>query len=163
MLTEYLGRVKTKLPMKTVLLVQVAATLFMTGVIWMVQVVHYPLFSSVGIEEFGSYHRAHSRLITYVVFPAMAVELVTSIMLVTKAPPGVFTALAWFGLALVAVIWLSTAVLQVPHHNRLATGFSPETHSALVAGNWLRTVAWSARSVVVIWMLSALMRGAPQQ
>jgi hypothetical protein len=42
------------------MLVHVGATLFMVGVIWFVQVVHYPLFSRVGLEKFSLYSEAHS-------------------------------------------------------------------------------------------------------
>jgi hypothetical protein len=59
--------------MKYVLLAHLAATLFMIGVIWFVQVVHYPLFSRVGPEKFSLYSEAHSRLTTYVVGPPMLV------------------------------------------------------------------------------------------
>ncbi len=149
--------------MKTLLFINLAATLFMTGLIWMVQVVHYPLFADVGTEEFGAYHRAHNRLITLVVFPAMVVELVTAILLVTRMPEGTPTALAWVGLALVALIWLSTVFVQVPHHSQLASGFSESIHRSLVAGNWIRTAAWSVRSVVVFWLLVALTRAVSPQ
>jgi hypothetical protein len=53
--------------MKYVLLLQAAATLFMTGVIWFVQVVHYPLMARVGAAGFPDYEAAHARLTGYVV------------------------------------------------------------------------------------------------
>ena len=56
------------------MLVHVGATLFMVGVIWFVQVVHYPLFSRAGLEKVSLYSEAHSRLTTYVVGPPMLVE-----------------------------------------------------------------------------------------
>ena len=46
------------------LLAQTAATLFMTGVIWIVQTVHYPLFARVGRDEFREYARTRSFLLT---------------------------------------------------------------------------------------------------
>ena len=39
-------------------IVHVLATWFMTGVIWFVQVVHYPLMARVGAEGFAAYERA---------------------------------------------------------------------------------------------------------
>ena len=51
------------------MLANLGATLFMVGVIWFVQVVHYLLFSLVGGEGFALYSEAHSRLTTYVVGP----------------------------------------------------------------------------------------------
>ena len=39
------------------------------------------------------------------------------------------------GLALVAVIWASTATLQVPRHRELLHGFDPGSHRRLLAGS----------------------------
>ena len=62
--------------------------------------------------------------------------------------------LAIAGISLVAVIWLSTAFIQVPCHNRLVDGFDEEAHSRLVGSNWIRTVAWTIRGVLSLAMLS---------
>ncbi len=124
--------------MKYVLLAHLAATLFMVGVIWFVQVVHYPLFSRVGPEKFSLYLEAHSRLTTYVVGPPMLVEAATALLLVFRRPNGMSLAAALIGLSLLAVVWLSTALLQVPRHTALGSGFDRR--------------AWSGRGVLVLWM-----------
>ena len=56
----------------------------------------------------------------------------------------------WMGLFLLLVIWLSTALLQVPCHNRLVNGFDPKIHHRLVKTNWIRTVAWSLRAIIAL-------------
>ena len=38
------------------------ASLFMTGVIWFVQIVHYPLFANVSRSAFAEYERRHANL-----------------------------------------------------------------------------------------------------
>ena len=136
------------------LLVNAFATIFMTGLIWFVQVVHYPLFARVGSTEFPAYSRAHQTLTTLVVGPPMLVEALTAALLVVVRPTGVSAALSWVGLALVAVIWLSTAALQVPSHAKLVQGFDPAIGSFLVQTNWIRTVAWTARGVLVLAMIA---------
>jgi hypothetical protein len=133
------------------LLANAAATLFMTGVTWFVQVVHYPLFAAVGRERFGDYHEAHSRLTTFVVLPPMAVELGTSFALVFERPDGVGLAAAVAGALLALVTWLSTALIQVPQHRHL----SPDGVRQLVTGSWLRTIAWTAHSALILAMLAA--------
>ena len=138
--------------MKYILLAHLAATLFMVGVIWFVQVVHYPLFSRVGPEKFSLYSEAHSRLTTYVVGPPMLVEALTALLLVFQRPEGVPLAAALIGLALVVAVWLTTALLQVPRHTTLGSGFDRRAWSGLVLSNWVRTVAWSARGGLVLWM-----------
>ena len=126
----------------------------MTGLIWFVQIVHYPLMRRVGVEAFAGYAGAHARLTSWVVGPPMLIEAATSLTMVFRPPVGVSAGLAWSGLALVAAIWISTATLQVPQHRRLATGFEPSAHRSLVLTNWIRVLAWSLRAVLVLYWLS---------
>ena len=136
------------------LLSQAAATLFMTGVIWIVQAVHYPLFALVGRDGFGEYAREHQRRITPVVAVAMPVEAVTAVLLLFATPAGVETGLLALGAILLLPIWLSTALLQVPAHHRLSSGFDERAAARLVQTNWLRTALWSARSALILVVLA---------
>lgn len=141
-------------PTEAVMVAQALATAVMTGVIWTVQVVHYPLFLRVPAEAFPEYERAHMRRIGCIVGPAMAVELVCAGFIAAQPERvGVSVALAWSGLALVGVVWILTATVQGPLHQRLAEGKDDRRIRVLVASNWVRTVAWSARMVVVVLML----------
>lgn len=134
-------------------LANLMATLYMTGVIWFVQVVHYPLFERVGTPQFAQYEQRHAALTTWVVAPAMLLEAATALLLVWFRPTGVPAWQAWAGAALVALLWLSTAMIQVPCHNRLSQGFDPAVHQRLIASNWLRTVVWSLRSLLAAGMV----------
>ncbi|MCX6592212.1 MAG: hypothetical protein NTZ56_11865 [Acidobacteria bacterium] len=135
-------------------LANLASTLFMTGLIWLIQLVHYPLFAQVGRDEFVNYEDMHRRMITPVVGPVMLLELVTTMGLLVKRPETMPTWAAWTGFGLAAVIWLSTALLQVPEHGVLSNGFNAAAHQRLVSTNWLRTVAWSLRSLLMLWCVS---------
>lgn len=126
------------------LLAHLAATLFMTGVIWFVQVVHYPLMARVGTAGFAAYEMEHQRRATWVVLPAMILELTAAIGIAVVVPGELPT----IGLGLLAVIWSSTFLIQVPCHERLRQGFDPVVHRRLVISNWLRTAAWSVRTGV---------------
>jgi hypothetical protein len=139
--------------MALLLLAHTGATLFMVGVIWFVQVVHYPLFARVGPSSFSTYSVRHTRLTGLVVGPPMLLEAGTAVALVVWNPPGVWVFLLWAGLSLVAGIWLSTALLQAPRHTTLGGGFDPAVHRFLVTSNWLRTVLWSLRGLVALCIL----------
>jgi hypothetical protein len=139
--------------MVLLLLAHAAATLFMVGVIWFVQVVHYPLFARVDTPDFSAYSLIHTRLTGLVVGPPMLLEAATAVALVVRTPPGISVPLVWMGLLLVAGVWLSTALLQAPRHTTLGRGFDPAAHQFLVASNWLRTVLWSLRGLVVLCIL----------
>ena len=136
------------------LLAHAAATMFMVGVIWFVQVVHYPLFARVGASDFAAYSWAHSRMTGLVVGPPMLVEAATAVALVISTPPRISVFLVWTGLVLLAAIWLSTAFLLSPRHTELGLGFASPTLRALVASNWLRTILWSLRGLIVLRILA---------
>ena len=142
--------------MKSLLIAQLVSTLFMTGLIWCIQLVHYPLFARVGDATFAEYEQDHQRRITWIVMPVMLVELVSSVMLLNTSLRQSNPAVIYFGIALLAVIWISTAVLQVPLHNTLTAGLNRRVVDRLVSTNWIRTVCWSVRSALVVWLFAKL-------
>jgi hypothetical protein len=136
---------------KLLVLLHAVATLFMCGVIAIVQIVHYPLFNMVGRDQFVAYENAHTNLITLVVGPAMLLEAACVLGLLIERPG---SGLAWIGAGLLAVVWISTAFVQVPQHSILSSGFNQRAYEILVQSNWLRTLAWWARGViacVLVW------------
>lgn len=118
----------------------------LVGLIWVVQLVLYPSFALVGKDSFPRYHAAHSRRITLVVAPLMLGELATAAVLL------------WLGfrdpfflgsLIPLAVIWISTGMVQVPLHDRLSAGFDALAHRRLVSTNVWRTAAWTLRGLAL--------------
>ncbi len=140
--------------MQPVLYMHAAATLFMTGLIWFVQVVHYPLFGRVG-SGYEAYQAEHMRRTGLVVGPPMLLEAAAGGWIAWFPPPGVSTGLALGGLGLLFVIWISTWLAQMPNHQRLLQGFDKRAHRKLVLSNWVRTVAWTLRSFLALWMVVA--------
>ena len=146
--------------MRTVFLLHLLATLTMLGVIWTVQVVHYPLFARVGAAGWAAYEAAHQARITRVVGPAMVLELVTAVWLVLHRPAAFPAWAVVAGLVLAGLVWASTALVQVPLHAALSGGaFDAEAHARLVATNWVRTALWSVRAGLVLWLASRAMPG----
>lgn len=135
------------------LLLHAAATCAMTGLIWFVQIVHYPLFAAVDAGSFTAYHQAHTRLTTFVVAPLMLAELAAAVVIATHAPHLAHG--RWLGLALLAVVWAVTFGVSVPSHDVLATDFVADAHATLVAANWIRTVAWTLRAGLALWMVAS--------
>ncbi len=136
-----------------VLVVALAATWAMTGVIWVIQLVHYPIFDAIdrGTDDqlwqrFGDRHR---RSISSVVGPFMLAEGVTGIWLVVDPPGGVSIVLPLVAGALMAIAYGTTAFVSVPLHERLTATFDDDAHRRLVSTNWVRTFAWTARGFVV--------------
>ena len=140
------------------LLIHAAATLAMVGLIWFVQIVHYPLFELASASRFERFAAQHQRRTSYVVIPLMITEAATALTLLVAPPAGLGRGLLWLGLLLLAVIWLSTGIFQVPLHRRLANDRDAAAMRRLVTSNWLRTVAWSARGGLVLALLAEAWR-----
>lgn len=135
----------------------IAATLFLWGVIWTIQVVHYPLFARVGAAHWAEYHAAHTRLIIFVVLPAMVTEISTSGLLVLSRPSWLSPLLLWAGFACAVTTWAVTFFISVPLHGTLSRGFAASAIARLVAANWLRTAFWTAHAVVLLTQIGFLL------
>ncbi len=137
--------------------INLVTTLFMTGLIWFVQIVHYPLMASIEKASFVSYELRHRRLTTYIVFLPMLLELLSSFALVFYPSAFIREWEAVLGALMVSLIWLSTAFLQLPSHTKLAMSFEPKQHSQLVKTNWLRTILWTFRMfLIMLWLFRLL-------
>ena len=128
-------------------------TFLTTGVVLCVAVVHYPLFAKVGQQAWGAYHVAHMRTIGPLIAPLMLGEIITAVLLLTPGASGAVPWQAWPGAGLLAVCWIATFAFAVPAHNRLATGLDPAAFQSLLRWNWVRAIAWCARSALVAWIM----------
>lgn len=137
----------------TTLVLNTVATWGMVGVIWTIQAVHYPMLASLSELRPAAAAAEHQRRITGVVGPLMAVEGVTTLMLLVNRPGTMGTSSAWLAAALLAVALGSTILVQVPLHGRLAAGHDAEAAQRLTASNWVRTLAWTARGLLLAAVL----------
>jgi hypothetical protein len=124
----------------------------MTGLCWFVQIVHYPLFHHVRLEDFPGYERKNT-ITGFITVPLMFVELGTGLALLYFN----FDALYFTNIVLLGIIWLSTFVYQVPLHVKLMETASQETINRLVKTNWIRTISWTLRSGLLIFILWKLL------
>ncbi len=125
----------------------------MVGLIWMVQVVHYPLFAEVGEGRFVDYEKGHTtRISRLLVIPAV-LEIVLAAAIAVARPQELAPVLAFGAGVLLALIWVMTAIVQARQHGKLSRGFEPAVHRRLVSGNWWRTGAWTVRGILSAVML----------
>lgn len=129
---------------------QVFATGLMMGLVWFVQIIHYPLFVRISAQDFPAYEKEHVRRTGWIVAPTMLVELAACLSL------AYFVATPWYlyvNTALVLSIWISTFLVQVPLHGKLQVrGKDEKIIRQLVFSNWYRTVAWTVVFVGLIWI-----------
>jgi len=139
----------------SVLVVSTVAAWGMVGVIWMVQLVHYPLLGRLSALQPSIAAVDHQRRITWVVGPLMAAEGVTALVLLVSRPASMSALSAIVAAALLGVALLSTAFVQVPLHARLAEGHDDAVVRSLISTNWVRTAAWTARGIVLAAVLAS--------
>ncbi len=140
------------------LMANTAATIFMVGLIWFVQRVHYPLLGHVEVDQQISIGAEHQRRTGQVVGLPMAVEGVSTLVLLVDRPDQVTWWLPWIGAILLAVSLGSTIFLSVPLHQKMVSHPNAEIGRKLVATNWPRTISWSLRGVICIAMCAQVMQ-----
>ncbi|MEI7506823.1 MAG: hypothetical protein WCK23_08395 [Actinomycetes bacterium] len=140
------------------LMANTAATIFIVGLIWFVQRVHYPLLSHVDVDQQISVGAEHQRRTGQVVGLPMAVEGVSTLVLLVNRPDQVAWELPWIGAILLAVSLGSTVFLSVPLHQKMVSHPNAEIGKKLVATNWPRTISWSLRGVICIAMCAQVMK-----
>ena len=137
---------------------QVVGSVGMFGVIWVMQVVHYPLMRFVSGEQFARFETAHRVRISRVVGPLMLIEGVCVLAFLFAPPASLAWWLPWVGAGVEAVAIGTTAFVSAPLHERLNANFDQATLDRLIATNWIRTIAWTGRAAVAIAMLVAVLR-----
>ncbi|MCB1176195.1 MAG: hypothetical protein KDK36_01335 [Leptospiraceae bacterium] len=136
---------------KYLLPIQIFSCFFMTGLIWLIQLIHYPAYKYIAEDYFSIYQNFHTKTITYIVFPLMSFESVSGFILIFLIPISSF----FFLLNFIGIIsiWLVTGLLSVPAHNKLNSGKNFKVIKKLILSNWLRTIIWSIRSLFFIIFL----------
>lgn len=137
------------------LLLNLLGTWMMVGVIWFVQLVHYPLLAVVPVESASTVALDHQRRTAWVVMIPMTVEGFSTLALMRWVPNGVPTWLPWANGASLAIALGCTVLLSVPRHARMAENPTPTIGRELVLTNWPRTVAWTICGLLNAAMLNA--------
>ncbi len=137
---------------------QVVGSVGMFGVIWIVQIVHYPLMRFISGQQFARFESEHRTRISWVVGPLMAVEGVCVLAFFFAPPAGLPWWLPWAGATAEAIAIGTTVFVSAPLHQRLDAHFDPATLDRLIATNWIRTAAWTGRAALAIAILVAVIR-----
>ncbi len=133
------------------------STLFLCGLIWTIQIVHYPLFSDVlagtGKTAFHTYLEAHNKKITNLVTVPWAIQGLSALAL----NPLIFD-ISWAAMlanwALSALLLVSTLFLQIPIHTQLLDSPTQQLIDRLVLTNWVRTAGWTGQgAIAVFWLI----------
>jgi hypothetical protein len=141
---------------RTLLVIHLAATLFMVGLIWTIHYVHYPLFAYVGESTYASFQAAHVERIGKLLFVPWLTEGITLIGVLALAFLGTHKVLrvpAVINGAAMAVVLVISGFWSAPAHAKLADGFDTSIHDQLMTVNLIRTLAWTVCGICAIWMV----------
>lgn len=130
------------------------ASFFLCGLIWIVQLVHYPAFRFVEQGDFVKFEEFHTRNISFIVVPVMILELASAFLLFKNSVD--HSNLLAINLLLAVLVWIVTFVFSVPCHMKLAREKDLKSINLLVRTNWLRTFIWTAKSVLLIYITSLI-------
>jgi hypothetical protein len=108
--------------------------------IWLVQLIVYPVFHQVETNRFVDWHRGYCNKIGLFVLPlafAQLIEAASSCFFVGSR-------LDWVKLVGVLTAWLVTLLVSAPCHRRLSgAGKDSVVIQRLLFTNWIRTFLWS--------------------
>jgi len=153
-----------KMQFSILLTTNIIVTAFMTGVIWLVQLVNYPLYPHIKPDNFTDFQTDHIKKITPLVAPVMITELFSSLALIVFTPNNFYKTqipnLFLINFCIVVIIWLVTFYYSVPNHQKLKEGWDSKLHAHLVQSNWTRTIAWTLRSSILAYIVFVLINSA---
>ena len=132
----------------------VFATLFMTGIVWFVQMVHYPFFDFAAEGNRREASEFHQRRTSQLVLPIMIIELVTAVALLGSSWMMRYGQTIWINLGLLLLTWGVTFFRFMPLYRQLLGGFDSNLIKTLISANWVRTALWTVRSVLLISFLN---------
>ena len=131
-----------------------ALVFYGNGAAFVESFVNYSSWHLIGSDEFVAYHRfIGPRVLTFLVAPALLGTVFTVLMLWGR--PAVIPLWAvWAAIAAQAIVWVSTATIQVPIQLQLsAHGLSPELVEHLIETNfWLRRIPYAVCAGLFLWM-----------
>ena len=139
--------------MSSIFIINLVISFIATGLIWTIQLVHYPSMKFIPEEKFTAYHNFHSQRISILAIPIMLIELFTSLELFYQNGSS-YNHIFTINLILVISIWISTFLIQVPMHNTLSSAKNARVLNNLILSNWIRTILWTAKSLLMVSCLS---------
>tara|TARA_B000000441_G_C21561892_1_gene243433 strand:- start:28 stop:438 length:411 start_codon:yes stop_codon:yes gene_type:complete len=122
------------------------STSVMVGVIWVIQLLHYPSFHFISEKKYIEFQHFHMQRISFIVVPVMLIELASALLLAYFFESSLTIIL----LALVLGIWAITFIFFTNMHQKLTDGYDHSIVDRLVQINWSRTALWSLRLIILL-------------
>ena len=131
-------------------MIHLISTSMMVSLIWLIQILHYPSFIYVDRDRYESFQKFHMKKISFIVMPLMVTEFLTSAYILlfgNNENEYLFT----LSFILLLVIWGLTIFIFSNIHQELSLGYNQRIISSLIHLNWIRTILWSLRLIILVF------------
>jgi len=132
----------------TLYFIQIVCNSYLVSLVFMTQFITYPTFLHIDKDKFSEYHRKYVNNISFIVAPVMLIELLTLLLIAYFSKDFLIIK----SLILLLVIWLTTFFIMIPSHNRISKSFNIKEIKSLINYNWIRTILWSFKLLVIIFL-----------
>ena len=125
---------------------QLFITTVLSGFIWAVQIVIYPMFLHVTPSKSTVYFKVYQRKVSFLVLPLMLAELGIACLFFFLSDGLLFSLL---NILSILLIWGVTFIESIHRHQELLLSYKVKTIKRLINGNWIRTAIWTVRAVAL--------------
>lgn len=156
---------KSEMRARVVFLAAFTLICYGTGAAFLESFVNYPSWPLIGPAEFRTYHQFISpRVIAFLVAP-IALGSVATLLLLRSRPREVPLWMVCAAVALQAVMWISTATIQIPIQVALSSGGQDlALLDRLSSTNfWYRRVPMFVNAGLFVWLALRVLRDGPDR
>ena len=142
----------------TLIIFHAIVTFILTGLIWVIQLVHYPMFQFLDLKNYSKAMQFHQQRISLIVMPLMLFELISGVYL-AHAQWATLSGFHAINIAFLLIIWVHTFGLMVPFHQTMSIQLNTSLLQKTLQHHWIRTLAWSAKSVLwgaILWHILSI-------
>ncbi|MDP5172341.1 MAG: hypothetical protein NWR72_19000 [Bacteroidia bacterium] len=143
------------------LLFSLGLSMYLVGVHWTFQLVHFPLYTRVGTNEFQDYQALHQQKILWSVRIPRMIALLIAIALILLEPWGLekWELWAYFG-CLSAATAISFQFIRPLQGMLSQQGYSTKVITTMTRLHWARTILSTAGALILLIAIARLLNKA---
>lgn len=133
------------------LLASLCLSLYLVGVHWTFQLVHFPLLNRVGVNEFQDYQVSHQRRILWSVRIPRLIALLIGVALILLKPWGIKTwELYFYCASLILAAGISFQFIRPLQKLLGRQGYSSKMIQTMTRLHWTRTILSTAGALILL-------------
>lgn len=144
------------------LLASLSLSLYLLGVHWTFQLVHFPLLTRVGVNEFQDYQTSHQKRVLWTARIPRMIALALAIILILLDPWGISSIELYLytGTLLLATL-ISMAFIRPLQGMLSQQGYSKKMIQTMTRLYWSRTILSTAGAIILLIIVARLLVDTP--